>query len=183
MRPENINTVCHRWLLENMNEESVCIDATMGNGNDTLFLAEHCRYVYAFDIQKEALEHTKERLAGRENVSLFLASHAEMDKYVKESVDAVVFNLGYLPKGDESVTTLWESTQTAVKKALALLKSDKCLFLVFYIGHAEGNREYRSFLSFLPTLQNIKVERTYTYTDRHDAPILYQIRKIGDEIL
>jgi len=182
MRPENINTVVHRWLLEEIDSESVVIDATMGNGFDTLFLAQNAQKVYAFDIQEEALEHTREKVKDCSNVTLILASHAKMDCYVKEAVDAVIFNLGYLPKGDESITTRWESTFVAIKKALALLKEGKCLFLVFYIGHSEGAREHSEFLKILPELKNARVERSYTYEDRHDAPVLYQIRKVLDQI-
>ncbi len=39
------------------------MDATMGNGHDTLFLAKLAKQVYAFDIQEQALEKTQERLS------------------------------------------------------------------------------------------------------------------------
>ena len=178
MRPKNINTVAHEWMEKEISQESICVDATMGNGNDTLFLAERVKHVYAFDIQKEALENTAEKLQGKDNVTLLLASHAEMDRYIQQKIDLCIFNLGYLPKGDPSLTTLSSSTQTAIKKALALLKKDRCLFIVFYVGHTEGRKEYEDFLQYKDMLENIRIEKTYTYEDRKDAPLLYQIRKI-----
>ena len=178
MRPRNINTVAHEWMEKEISPDSICVDATMGNGNDTLFLAERVKHVYAFDIQKEALENTVKKLEGRDNVTLILASHADMDQYIQTEIDLCIFNLGYLPKGGTSLTTLSSSTYTAIKKALALLKKDRCLFIVFYIGHPEGRKEYEDFLLYKDTLENISIENTYTYIDRKDAPLLYQIRKI-----
>ena len=60
-----ITEYCHRMIKEHIKEGDCCVDATAGNGNDTEFL---CRLtgadgkVYAFDIQKAAVEHTKKRL-------------------------------------------------------------------------------------------------------------------------
>ena len=89
------------------------VDATMGNGHDTLTL---CRLVgpagrvYAFDVQRDAVERTRERLrdAGMlDRASLFCLGHECMAEVVKTPVTAVVFNLGWLPGGDHAVTTRW----------------------------------------------------------------------------
>ena len=79
------------------------IDATMGNGYDTQWLAElvgESGHVYGFDIQLEAVNRTRDRLAaaGLENrATLFHAGHEHIAELVGEPVDAAVFNLGWLP--------------------------------------------------------------------------------------
>ena len=71
-------------LLRAVQPGDTVVDATMGNGHDTLFLAEQVGAegrVYAFDIQESALESTRQLLeehgmSGR--VTLQCRSHAEM---------------------------------------------------------------------------------------------------------
>ena len=179
MRPENINTVCHRWIKEEINDESICIDATAGRGNDTLFLAQNAKKVYAFDIQEEAIASAREKTEGLDNITFLLDSHVAMDRYVSEKADCIVFNFGYLPKGDKGITTLSDTSRQAIEKAILLLNPGKCLFLVFYIGHSEGRKEHEDFLEYIREYDQITIERSYTYEGRKDAPILYQIRRIS----
>ena len=126
MRPENINTVCHRWIKEEINDESICIDATAGRGNDTLFLAQNAKKVYAFDIQEEAIASAREKTEGLDNITFLLDSHVAMDRYVSEKADCIVFNFGYLPKGDKGITTLSDTSRQAIEKATTAI--EKCLF-------------------------------------------------------
>ncbi|WP_294577608.1 class I SAM-dependent methyltransferase [uncultured Thomasclavelia sp.] len=118
----------------------VAVDFTMGNGHDTLFLSNLADKVYSFDIQQQALDKTSELLGNKENVTLILDSHEHVDKYV-EQIDVGVFNLGYLPNGDHSITTKADSSLIAIKKGIELLKPDGILYLVVYVGHEEGKRE------------------------------------------
>lgn len=134
------------------------VDATMGNGYDTLFLCElvgEAGRVYAFDVQPQAVENTRQRLAeagvlGR--AALFCLGHEQMAEQVKEPVSAVVFNLGWLPGGDHSVTTHWETTRRAVDSALKLLKPLGVLVICAYPGHAEGDRERQALMEMLANL-------------------------------
>lgn len=136
------------------------IDATMGNGHDTLFLCKAVGpsgRVYAFDVQEQAMASAEallreHGLQGR--AELFCCGHQEMDKLVTESVRAVVFNLGWLPGGDHTVTTLWESTRPAVQKAMDLLLPGGVLVICAYPGHAEGERERQELILFLSELSN-----------------------------
>lgn len=134
------------------------IDATMGNGHDTLFL---CRLVgpagrvYAFDVQAQAVENTKKRLqdAGvAERAALFCLGHEHMAEQVTGPVDAVVFNLGWLPGGDHSVTTRWDTTRQAVESALRLLRPLGVMVICAYPGHAEGDRERTALQEMLSAL-------------------------------
>jgi len=136
------------------------VDATMGNGHDTLFLAEQVGpegHVYAFDIQESALVSTGSLLEEHgvsSRVSLHCVSHAKLKEYVPCPVSAVVFNLGWLPGGDHRVTTLCASTEAAVRGALDLLLPGGILTVCVYPGHEEGNREKDMLLDFFSSLSN-----------------------------
>ena len=123
------------------------IDATMGNGQDTLWLCQQVGAVgrvYAFDIQPEAVARTRERLVSAgmlERASLNCLGHERMAEAVPEPVDAIMFNLGWLPGAAHGVTTRVETTLQAVNAALGLLKPDGLMTICVYPGHPEGARE------------------------------------------
>ena len=79
--------MAHDFLAEVVTKEDIVVDATMGNGHDTLFLAKLAKQVYAFDIQEQALEKTKEHLnqAGMTNAQLILQGHETLDQFVTEA--------------------------------------------------------------------------------------------------
>ena len=121
------------YVLRSVREGDVVVDATMGNGADTLFLAKlvgDTGRVYAFDVQKEALENTRARLeeAGvGERAVLLLAGHETMREHVKEAPQAVMFNLGWLPGAAHAVTTYTHTTLEAVNAAIEMVDAWACL--------------------------------------------------------
>lgn len=125
----------------------ICIDATCGNGHDTVFLAQlvgETGKVYAFDIQQEALACTRSRLAAENlarRVELIEAGHEELLAYVHEEVSGVMFNLGYLPGGDKEVITQPETTVRALEAARSLLRPLGLITVVIYTGHPGGREE------------------------------------------
>lgn len=156
----------HAMLEPHIQKGGVYVDATAGGGRDTLFLASLVGdegKIYAFDIQREALEQTRSRLLAHmitAPAELILDSHAQMDIYVKEPVDGVMFNLGYLPGGDPAVVTKSESTCAALDKALALLKKGGFISLLCYTGHPGGTDEYEAISAYASRL------------DRHMAQVV-----------
>ena len=134
-------------LSEALTESAVAVDGTMGGGGDALFLCEQVGEggrVYAFDVQEGALVRTREKLqeAGVENrARLIHAGHERILEFVKEPIDAAVFNLGWLPGGDKTVTTRVETTITALNACRALLKPRGLITVCAYPGHAEGEKE------------------------------------------
>mgnify|MGYP000544377147 FL=1 len=114
----------HDFLAEVLDASAVAVDATMGNGNDTAFLAQHAKKVYAFDVQEQALKSTKERLEKQaiSNAQLILDGHQNLDKYVSEPIRAAIFNLGYLPSADKTVITKPDTTLVAIEKILERLE-------------------------------------------------------------
>ena len=125
------------------------VDATMGNGHDTKWLCElagETGTVYAFDVQAQAVENTRARLAEAGLLSrarLFHAGHERMAEFVDHPSDAIVFNLGWLPGGEKTVTTLTDTTIAAVSAATELLAPGGLMTICIYPGHAEGAHGYR----------------------------------------
>ncbi len=123
------------------------VDATCGGGHDTLALAGAAGpegKVFAFDIQEEAVGLTKERIAEKaiENVQVINGSFVNMESYVEAgSASCIVFNLGYLPGGDHSITTDAETTLQGLEAALRTVKKGGIVTVVLYDGHEEGKRE------------------------------------------
>lgn len=124
------------------------IDATAGNGHDTVFLAEcvgQTGRVIAFDVQEEAIRSAAQRVEAADfsgRVEFLLKSHSRMMEHASpESVTAVMFNLGYLPGEDHEMTTTSEETLTALDSAAHLLKPGGALSVICYPGHPAGALE------------------------------------------
>ncbi|NDL66295.1 class I SAM-dependent methyltransferase [Anaerotalea alkaliphila] len=131
------------------------LDATMGNGRDTLFLARCVGSrgkVYAFDIQQDALDATARRLEEaecREWCNLVLEGHQHLERHVGEPLDGAMFNLGYLPGAPKEAATRGETTLLALESVLRLLKPGGVCSLVLYPGHPEGALEQQEVLAYL----------------------------------
>lgn len=120
---------------------TTALDATCGNGHDTLYLADLAEQVYAFDIQPQAIRATAERLAGRPNVRLIEDSFVHFQKYVTQEIDLIVFNLGYLPGSDKQVTTSVSDLSSGLQAMLAQLSPSGRVVIVAYPGHPAGQAE------------------------------------------
>lgn len=153
----------HHLVSEILGPGDNAIDATAGNGHDTLFLLNHVGEtgrVYSFDIQQEAIDSTHERLTDSRlnfnGVTLINSSHAEMDRHIPKeclgSVKVIMFNFGYLPGGDHSITTKGETSRQAVTQALGLLQIGGRMVLTFYTGHPGGEEEAQQVTELLETL-------------------------------
>ena len=168
-----------------MFDGAVAVDATMGNGHDTQWLCELAGEngrVYAFDVQPEAVERTRERLAeigllGR--AELFCAGHERMAEFVHEKADAIVFNLGWLPGAEHGVTTQTSTTLMAVNAALELLKEDGLMTVCIYPGHEEGTRELHALMEWASALDEKRYDALLkTYLNQsNDPPRMLAIRK------
>ncbi len=154
LRIRKITELAHLFLRLNVKEGDRVIDATAGNGVDTLFLADlvgKSGHVYAFDIQRDALSITGNKLIENgigDRVTLIHDNHEKLGLYVKDQVAAVIFNLGFLPGGDKAKTTKSETTLNSLSKALPLLKGGGLAVLVLYPGHGEGKTEKDQLLNY-----------------------------------
>lgn len=159
------------------------VDATVGNGNDTLFLAQavgNLGKVYAFDIQRIALEKTKQ-LLDIHNITwynLIHDDHQNLDCYNIQAPMAVVFNLGYLPGGDHLIITKPASTVAAISKALAMLKIGGILTVVIYTGHDQG-KEAENLYHFFSSLPRQYDVLHFAFLNRaNNPPYLVAVRKL-----
>lgn len=152
-----------KFILEHLHAGDVAVDFTMGNGHDTEFLSKtvgESGRVYAFDIQQSAVNSTRHNLekAGcPKNYTLIHDSHHNVKNYVKEPIKAGMFNLGYLPGGDKSITTMRATTLPAIEAAISLLDRDGILLIAVYPGHEEGDLEGKEISEYLSTLSRFKV--------------------------
>lgn len=138
-------------IAQNLQPGQFAVDATMGNGHDTLFMAELVGVegrVFGFDIQQQALANTRQRLAaaGLENrAALIQGGHEHMafmiPSRIQGQISAIMFNLGYLPGGDKHKVTRPETTLAAVKAATRLLAPGGIMTILVYRGHAGGQDE------------------------------------------
>ena len=163
----------------------IAIDATMGNGHDTLWLCQLAGEkgkVYAFDIQKQAVDNTDRRLseAGfRGRAVLFCAGHETMAEHVPERADAIVFNLGWLPGGEKSVTTHTATTLAAVSAAADMLAPSGVMTICIYPGHPEGTREKNALLDWAKKLDpKVFDVMLKTYLNQpNDPPLMLAVRR------
>lgn len=170
------------FIREHINENSVVVDFTMGNGHDTEWLCGICKngFVYAFDVQEQAVENTQKRLcdSGFSNFQLIHDSHANCENYIKEEIDAGMFNLGWLPGGDKSIHTLRESTLPAVFSAIKLLKKGGLITINVYPGHAEGKCEGELLLDELSKLSKFEYcVFVFRLVNSPEAPFIIGIEK------
>ena len=146
------------YMIRSIREGDTVVDATMGNGKDTLFLCElvgASGRVYAFDVQAEAVERTRERVceAGYDQrTTLLLAGHETMAQHVPAGVQAVMFNLGWLPGAEHIVTTKVSTTLQAVQAAVELIAPGGIVTVCVYPGHEEGTRELEALKAYVSGL-------------------------------
>lgn len=175
----------HLLIRNHLKSTDLAIDATCGNGQDTLFLASLLPEgkIYALDIQKAALARTQEKLeeAGFANrVELLHRSHETFpDSILERSVNLIVYNLGYLPGGDRQLTTMTATTMQSLQAALPLLKEDGAISIMLYPGHAEGTKEAEIVTEWAKSLPSYAyVVQKMTRLNRNLAPELLWIQGI-----
>lgn len=160
-KPLNLNAVslAHLLLQNHVRPGDWVVDATAGNGHDTVVLANLTGpdgHVLAFEIQEPALQRTAERLEAEgippDRYSLFLAGHELLQERLREvpadRLRAILFNLGYCPGEDKELTTRSATTLTAVEAAMTCLAMDGLLVVVAYPGHPEGAMEWDGLRKF-----------------------------------
>lgn len=174
-------------LLSKLKTAKVAVDATCGNGYDTLFLAQNTPLeaeILAFDIQESAIKAT-ERLLLQEDllykVKLHHESHANIQHYLNGAgIDAAMFNLGYLPGDDHNIVTKTTSTMLAVKAVMEALNAGGVLSIAAYPGHQEGAREENELHTFLAALpyKSFNIIRLEMLNHINNPPVLYMLEKV-----
>lgn len=172
-----------------VDEGDVAVDATIGNGHDTLFLAKlvgFTGHVYGFDIQETAITETTlrlEREKQKTHTTLFQTGHEALLEMIPvsdhEKITGAIFNLGYLPKGDKSIVTKPDTTIAAVEQLLTVMPKGGTIVLVVYHGHPEGMDERDALLQFVKDLDQDKVHvLQYGFINqKNNPPFIIAIEK------
>jgi len=177
--------ISHQILGEHIKKGDVVLDATIGNGYDTLFLCETVGSkgkVFGFDILQSAIDQTYQLLNQNNLLKpalLVKMSHQYIKAVVTERIHGFIFNLGYLPGGDKSIVTKAESTIPALSDALDLLLPGGIGIVIVYYGHMTGKEEAMAVNDFLKALdtKNYEILRLDNHNRVNAPPILYMIKK------
>jgi Putative rRNA methylase len=189
-RPASLLQHAHLILESHLNNGDIAIDATAGNGHDSLFLVQQVQpegLVYCFDIQPAAIQSTHNRLCAadlRQFALLNQHSHAQMSEDIAPehhgNIKAIMFNLGYLPHGDKSIITQADSTLQALNSALDLLAQNGILTILAYPGHQGGECETLQVTNWCYQLnpENFSVQLINSAEHKDSAPRLFVLQKL-----
>ena len=175
------------WIRDAVSEGDCVIDATVGNGHDTLFLARcvgGAGKVIGFDVQQVAIDTTQKFLLENQIdtgiVDFHCCSHALLADRVTRPIAAAMFNLGYLPGADHSLITEKDETISALQAATHLLLPGGLITVVCYPGHPGGAEEMLGVIEWATALDGnwevVKYEKIGTLKK---APVLLAIQKKG----
>jgi predicted methyltransferase len=176
-----------RIIGQHVSSGDIAIDATAGNGHDTVFLAEQVGEtgtVYAIDIQASAIEQVRTRLSERhllDRVRLSVSDHKHLEQIVAPEhhgrIACVVFNLGYLPFGDKTIITTQTSTLAALEGALSLLRVNGLMTILAYVGHPGGREEAQAVQAWLESHAEMLRYQALHDPTNPDSPILWTVEK------
>lgn len=182
--------MAHRLVSMVLKPGDTAVDATAGNGNDTLFLSQVVGpdgVLYAFDNQPSAIGKTAEKIKASQNkprLYLINDGHENMQKYVNQKVQAVMFNLGYLPGTGHRFCTKPESTLIALEQAKNLLAVNGIITVVVYTGHEGALKEKNvvdSWASSLPQEEWTVITCSYTNWRNHPPLVMAITRREGNK--
>ena len=165
------------------------VDATAGNGHDALFLAKailtpSSGHLHVFDVQDIALQETKKRILNHipeceHRVNYHHASHVQFPaEFGSSNIKLFVYNLGYLPSANKSMTTETTSTLLSVQHASLLLSPGGLISITCYPGHPEGALEETALVEWASTLNKEEWSVCHhRWINRTRAPSLLLLQK------
>lgn len=180
--------LAHFYWMHLLKDGDIVIDATCGNGHDTLKIASFSvslQNLFAFDIQEEAIQNTtlllKKHLSPKKQEQIILEKRCHStfpSSMEKETIRLIIYNLGYLPGGDKTKTTLESSTLESIQEGQKLLQPGGMISVTCYPGHLEGEKEQEKILSYTSTLcpQDWSCCH-HTWMNRKKSPTLLLIQK------
>lgn len=180
-----LTTLAHAAVAERLVPGAFAVDATAGNGHDTVFLAEAVGptgRVLAFDIQSAAIRATRARLEERgcaAQVELVEGCHSALTEMLPKGprIRAAMFNLGYLPGSDKQATTRFATTRRALEACLEHLDGQGIISVMAYRGHPGGAEEAGAVSELFSALPADRFA-----TERHEAsgdgPVLWLVRSL-----
>lgn len=189
-----LTDIAHDYVAAAVHPGDHVVDATVGNGHDTVFLADLVGpqgRVFGFDVQALAIQRTGRLLedAAISHVELIHASHAEMAAHVPSEsngeLSAVMFNLGYMPGSDKSIITQPDSTRFAIQAALGLLRAGGIVTVMAYPAHHGGQLELDAVEALIADLPPSQFQLIREPQPRPTAPHLFVVQQrsiaLGDQ--
>ena len=187
MQPFSLRTLnlVHDWVSQVITPGDFAVDATVGNGHDTLFLAHQvgpAGHVYGMDVQAVAAQRTQALLAEAgvaDRASLKIGCHSKVGAFIPQEIAVAMFNLGYLPKGDKAIITQEETTIPALQACLSRLKPKGLITIMCYPGHAGGETEASAVEAWAQQLEtpHYLVMKAAPHNPRTPAPYLIAIQR------
>lgn len=173
----------HDLVKDYISKGSIVIDATCGNGNDSLYIAQllyNTGHLYCFDIQQKAIDNTNHLLSSNNfnNFTMIKDSHVNFNKYIEKDVQLIIYNLGYLPNDNKKITTKFDTTIQSLKVGLEILIQNGIIILVIYPGHTEGAIEADEIEKFVSNLTVKKYDVIkYKILNADKSPYVIAIKK------
>jgi hypothetical protein len=173
----DISILSHYIIEKFIETKDVAIDATLGNGHDCTFLSSIFKKVYAFEVQKEACINYNS--LQKDNVIVINDSHHRFLNYIKEDVNCIIYNLGFLPGGNKNITTLANTTLESIKCGLKILFSGGIMAIAIYRGHNAGLEEESVIIEYAKKLpKDTYGVMIHQYLNRSsNSPVLIIIEK------
>lgn len=178
--------LAHHYWAQIVRAGDCVIDATCGNGHDSLFLAQlDLGCLWVLDLQEDAIQQTRARLEKElpldvlGKVQFICGCHSQFPKEIQpESIRLITYNLGYLPGGDKRVTTVAKTTLKSVEAAATLVQAGGAISITCYPGHEEGKEEEQELLSMLSdwSAKDWSICK-HQWCNRRNAPSLILIQK------
>jgi len=182
----SLTKLAHNLISVKLKSIKSGIDATCGNGNDTLFLSGLCStigIIYSFDIQEEALRNTANALENNliNNVQLIHTGHENILKHIDLEVDVIIFNLGYLPNSDRKISTSYDTTIIALESCLTILRENGIISIICYPKHISGFEEMVYIKQWICDLSKseFKVNEYSSENSDKTTPILYIFERLA----
>ncbi len=148
-----------RKTIKNFKNKNVAIDATCGNGHDTIFLSKHFKTVHSFDIQELAIKRTKQKLYYIDNVNLYVDDFNNIINYDIKP-DLIIFNLGFLPGSNRKIKTQDYTPEKAIRNCYNMLNDNGIIIICSYRAHDGGMDEYNRIIDEIKDL-NYSVKEKY----------------------
>ncbi len=184
----SLTTQAHHIIQKFIQTGDIVLDATAGNGHDTLFLAKQVGQqgkVFSFDVQQQAIVSTKSRLQAEniiDNVELIHACHSTMKNTIPPQyhgkIKAIMFNLGYLPGSDKRIISKADSTLAAIQQSISLLADTGIITIIAYPGHSGGELETEKIKQWYQQLNPKHYTQQLIYSsEKITTPRLFIIQK------
>lgn len=169
--------IVHNWMKENINDDWITVDMTCGKGRDTLEMAKLAQHVTSIDIQEKALDQAKVLTQEYSNITYIHDDHTNINHYINDFINLVVFNLGYLPDGDKKIMTNSDSTLMALSKIYPWIRKNGYLIITCYLGHKGGKKEHDTVKMWIDHYKNFEV--TVIDSGKRNSPITYICKKLS----